>query len=194
MKNIEVNKLELKLYYNPELPEGKVDKDDGMPSFRGRNFIEYYIDGKGLMSEINRVYTKDGLGNIFEGYVGLLASFTEFTDIVVVPMLLKMEYENEVRAFVEKYASFHVTNEKFKELFEDFIELTDCNTTLLYICSCGDIGCGGLGVMVQKDKQYYYWIFGDSKTDLVYKFEKDQYESELIKYLVSKYSNDLNKI
>lgn len=179
------NKLELKFYNNVERHR-RVYEQKTIESKQVKNFYEFYIDGKSLISEIGKTFwSKQNAETFFDDKVGYLGAFNEETDLVFLVLLYQLELETEIRKFIESNMSCKLSGTKMSTILEEINE-EKIGLTLLYGCSCGDTYCQGIGVEIKKEDDFYYWTLGEENKVLFYKFEAKAYENELNKVLKDK--------
>lgn len=193
MSSKETNTLKLKFYNNIErlgrtLAPTKNPIVNTPICSQGRNFMEYYIDGKSLINEIGiKFWNKQNSESFFDSKNSFLGSFDEDTDIIFLSLMLKLESKEHIRKFINGCSLTEISEERLTILFKE-IQKEEEQLTLLYGCPCGDTYCGGIGAEIKREEPYYYWIFGEHNNTLSYKFDAAEYEQELTGFLKTKKS------
>jgi len=191
MNSTRTNTLKLKFYNNIErLKRTQIKHEEQKRNTnkyaQGKNFMEFYIDGKSLINEVGKAFwNKNNSESYFDEHIGYLGSFDNETDLIFISLMLNFDSKKRTREFIKCNSSFDISEEKFEHIFEEIKEIED-RITLLYGCPCGDVYCGGIGTEIRKDEKYYYWVFGENDNVLSYKFNANEYQNEMTNYLKMK--------
>ena len=145
--------------------------NDGLTK-RPTEFYEFFINDQPL-SVILTEFCK--LKNsLLDNWVGVLCSFPNRQSELntIKRLLLKQITEQEIREVFPKDLDKHYLDngiENYKE------ELAD-EEIIIYGCAeCGDYGCGGFKVKVDKTGDTFVWTYGDEGKILQFHFDKHQY-------------------
>lgn len=146
---------------------------------KGIEFLEYFINDTPLSELLNRFYNRKG--SILENWVGVLGTGNPKVDIVKVKQLLgKNVSDKEIRDIYSASwgdDDFQLHLEKYRE------ELADPEI-LIYCCAeCGDYGCGGIAVTIERIENSIVWIIREEDSSLTFAFDKYQYFEEFNRYL-----------
>lgn len=151
-----------------------------------RNFHEFYIDGEMLIKRIGqKFWNTEAYEPFFENTVGLLGSFGRFWDEIKINELFNYGLSKlEILEIASKHNIFD--SETIQVCIKELESSQNEQLVLLYGCQqCGDPACGGLGVRITQDHQFYCWTFDEGPAEAVFLFEKAQYEQVFKEYLAS---------
>lgn len=129
----------------------------------GRSFWEFYIDDVALHQYIQKKFGLD----VLDSFIGLLGAFNApDADRLMLKQLLQQPITD-----AEITTAHHLKNEEKIAYYRE-----ELKQVLVYGCSaCGDEGCGGITLEVQKTDDKYFWNI-DS---LFFRFEAKAYQKVL---------------
>jgi hypothetical protein len=129
----------------------------------GRSFWEFYIDDVALHQYIQKKFRIEVLNSL----IGSLGAFNApDTDRLTLKQLLQQPITD-----AEIATAYHLENEGQIAYYRE-----DLRKVLVYICSaCGDEGCGGITLEVQKTDDKYLWNIDG----LFFSFEAKAYKEVL---------------
>jgi hypothetical protein len=135
-------------------------------------FYEFFINDKPL-SEILTEFSK--LENsLLDNWVGILGSFSnkKWERNTIKRLLLQEINEQEVRdVFPKDLDKYYLDNgiENYKD------ELAD-EEIIIYGCAeCGDYGCGGFKIKVDRKGNQFVWTYNEDENILQFYFDEHQY-------------------
>lgn len=140
--------------------------------FVDRKFYEFYINDKPLSSLITEFCNLDK--SLLENWVGVLGSFQNRQSELnkIKRLLLKQISEQEILDIfpkgLDKYYLDHGIEDYKKELADQEIIIYGC-------AECGDYGCGGYAIKIDKQEELIIWTFNDEGNILQFHFDKHQY-------------------
>ena len=151
---------------------------DGLTK-RPTEFYEFFINDQPL-SVILTEFCKLEY-SLLDNWVGVLGSFPNRQSELntIKRLLLKQITEQEIREVFPKDLDKHYLDngiENYKE------ELAD-EEIIIYGCAeCGDYGCGGFKIKVDKQHDTVVWTYNDEGNILQFHFDKHQYFSTFDTY------------
>lgn len=144
---------------------------DGLTK-RPTEFYEFFINDQPLSVILTEFCKLEN--SLLDNWVGVLGSFPNRQSELntIKRLLLKQITEQEIREVFPKDLDKHYLDngiENYKE------ELAD-EEIIIYGCAeCGDYGCGGFKVKVDKTDDAFVWTFSDEEKILQFHFDKHQY-------------------
>ena len=155
-----------------------------------RNFYEYYIDEQPLINIISKFYwTSEANENslFFNTHIGCLGAFGLFWDQIYVSILTDKEFtQDQINKLLELFKSNYEFSKKqlAKQSLSKQIINEVKDTFLMYCCQdCGDSGCGGTSLNIQKRKNKIIWT-DNEKIEI--HFNKIEYEKVLQDFLIKR--------
>ena len=182
--------IELKKYHRPgglvdqqtTRPKGVLNKiktafcntsqtKDGLIK-RPTEFYEFFINDKPLSEILTEFCSLDN--SLLNNWVGVLGSFSnrQCELNTIKRILLKEITEQEIMAVfpkdLEKYYLDNAIESYYEELADEEINIYAC-------AECGDYGCGGFKIKVDKVNDTIIWTYNDEGNILQFHFDKHQY-------------------
>jgi hypothetical protein len=139
---------------------------------RPTEYYEFFINDKPLSLILTEFCNFDN--SILDNCIGVFGSFSnrQFELNKIKRLLIKQITEQEIRAVFPKDFDKQFLDNGIENYLE---ELAD-EQIIIYGCAeCGDYGCGGFKVKVDKTDDSFVWTYSDEGKILQFHFEKNQY-------------------
>lgn len=144
---------------------------DGL-SKRPTEFYEFFINGKPLSEILTEFCSLDN--SLLDNWIGVLGSFSNRQSELntIKRLLLKQISEQDIRAAFPKDLDKYYLDEGIKSYREEL----DDEEIIIYGCAeCGDYGCGGFKIRIDKEDVQFVWTYKDEGKILKFHFDKHQY-------------------
>lgn len=188
-----VDILEIRKFYRAgfEATENNAAKFETFPlkdrKRRMETFSEFFVNNRSLSETITEL---QGLSEpLALNWVSALGfHFTkEMEEIKVNQLLLLPTSEKQI---IDSYP-LRLDKKHLKHYVENCKEELADKNVFIYVCSeCGDLGCGGISIIVSKDDKYFEWCYwnDDDETNsygqrLIFRFDRLQYLKTFEDYL-----------
>ncbi len=139
---------------------------------RPTEFYEFFINDQPLSVILTEFCKLEN--SLLDNWIGVLGSFPNRKSELntIKRLLLKPITEQDIRDVLPKDLNIHYLDNRIENYKE---ELAD-EEIIIYCCAeCGDYGCGGFKVKVDKTDDTFVWTYCDEGKMLQFHFDKHQY-------------------
>ena len=166
--------------------------NSGERSLKLRDFYEYYIDDQPLINILSKYYWNieaNENSKFFNTHVGCLGGFGLFWDEISISILTNKDFNSaQVRSLVNIFRSNLIDSANYTSIQSRVIKHVRENF-LMYCCQdCGDSGCGGISLNIEKGNNTTIWTDNDK---IEIHFNTTKY-NQVLQQFISKRRLELN--